>query len=100
MNQRCNTASDKNTPKDLLVKPFSIIANAEEREVYLVGWVPYDKENPDHTEVQESTLAEVVPKCNFNPFAYVREDGEKIVANGGQTINFPHQTVTDLRCFL
>ena len=99
MNQRCNTAYDKNTPKDLLVKPFSIIANAEEREVYLVGWVPYNAENPDHTEVQESTLAEVVPKCNFNPFAYVREDGEKIVANGGQTINFPHQTATDPQVF-
>jgi hypothetical protein len=99
MNQRCNTTSGKNTPMTLLVKPFSIIAMAKLGEVYLVGWVPYDETNAQHTDIQESTLAEVVPKCNYNPFAYEREDGERIVANGGQTINFPRLTATDPQVF-
>ena len=98
MNQRLNTSSGKRTTEQGLVKRFSLISDCKTK-VILVGWVPYDKENPDHTAVQESTLAEVVPKCNFNPFAYVREDGEKIVANGGQTINFPRQTATDPQVF-
>ena len=98
MNQRLNTSSGKRTTQQGLVKRFSLISDCKTK-VILVGWVPYDKENSHHTAVKESTLAEVVPKCNFNPFAYVREDGEKIVANGGQTINFPRQTATDPQVF-